>query len=696
MGIRVGIDTGGTFTDLVAVDETSGDWYVAKVPSMPSDPVQALVRALSEAEIDPRDVSLIVVGTTIGINAVLTRTGAHVVYVTTKGFEDIPYIQRINRKHHYDFRWRKPAPFVRRRDCVGVDERVDAEGRIQRSLDAGELRQVLGAYAGKEVAIAVCFLFAYLNGSSERAAREVIRGIDPGWHVSLSHEVAPIWREFERGTAAILDAYLKPSLDRYVAGVGEAFHRHGIRSNWSLLKSNGGHALASEARERPSHVLLSGVAGGAIGGAYVARTHRAAKAIVLDMGGTSCDICLVTDGAPVFSSEFEIEFGLPVAVPTVSSRPIGAGGGSIGWIDPGGFLQVGPRSAGADPGPACYAQGGSEPTLTDANLLLGRLNPDYFLGGGLPLTPDQSVAALEPLAAQLAVDAVTVAWSMVRVANENMANAARIITVEQGVDPRDFALIAMGGAGPTHAAEIAEALGIRRVIIPLHPGLTSAFGALVANVRVDVVSSIRLTSASEAHEVEAQFVALEAKAAESFEAQSGVACRYRIERFIAMRYEGQNYEQEMRVGSEVVTPAVLAAVLADYHDLYFGFYGYRLDSMPVEFVRLGVTVTADSAAEIPTPRLDVRGHARAKHPPASRMAQVYFGDGGFQATTVVSRTDLKDRQDMVGPMIVESMDSTIVVPPGWRLQADSVGMVELHRIEVADTDDTMSITAARA
>ena len=695
MGVRVGIDTGGTFTDLVAVDEVSGDWYVAKVPSTPSDPVRALVRALSEAQFDSRAVSLIVVGTTIGINAVLTRTGAHVVYVTTKGFEDIPYIQRINRKHHYDFRWRKPTPFVQRRDCVGVDERVDAEGRVIRGLDAKELRQVLAPYAGREVAIAICFLFAYLNGSSERAAREAIREIDPSWHVSLSHEVAPIWREFERGTAAILDAYLKPSLDRYVTSVTEAFRKYGISSTWSLLKSNGGHALASEARDRPSHILLSGVAGGAIGGAYVARTHGATKAIVLDMGGTSCDICLVTDGDPLFSSEFEIEFGLPVAVPTVSSKPIGAGGGSIGWIDPGGFLQVGPRSAGADPGPACYAQGGSEPTLTDANLILGRLNPDYFLGGSLPLARDQSVAALERLAAQLGVDTLTVAWSMIRVANENMANAVRIITVEQGVDPRDFALVAMGGAGPTHAADIAEALGIRRVIVPLHPGLTSAFGAMVAKVRVDVINSIRLTSTSAAHEVEAQFAALEARAVESYRAQGSFADGYRVERFIAMRYEGQNYEQEMPVGTGAITTETLAAVLVDYHELYYDFYGYRLDSMAVEFVRLGVTVMADGAAELPTMRLEVGGQAAAKDPPAGRTAQVYFGDGGFQATAVVPRTDLKDRQDLAGPMVVESMDSTIVVPPGWRLEADSLGMVELHKLAVADVQDTTSIDAAR-
>jgi N-methylhydantoinase A len=419
VGIRVGIDTGGTFTDLVAVDEQTGAWYMSKVPSTPDEPVQALAAALREAGLDAAKVSHIVVGTTIGINAVLTRTGARVIYLTTRGFEDVPHIQRINRKHHYDFAWRKPEALVRRRDCVGVDERVDAEGRVVRALDPDQVRAVLPQHEGEDVAVAVCFLFSYLNPASERTARDAIAELDPGLPVSLSHEVAPIWREYERGTAAILDAYLKPALDRYVAGVTEAFRRRGIRSDWSLLKSNGGHALSGEARARPSHVLLSGIAGGAIGGAYFARARSAPRAIALDMGGTSCDVCLVMDGSPLYTSEFEIEFGVPVAVPTVSARTIGAGGGSIGWVDPGGLLQVGPQSAGADPGPACYRRGGEEPTLTGANLVLGRLDADYFLGGSLSLDPELSRRALE----RLGGDPVEVAQAMIRIANENMANA---------------------------------------------------------------------------------------------------------------------------------------------------------------------------------------------------------------------------------------------------------------------------------
>jgi N-methylhydantoinase A len=696
VGIRVGIDTGGTFTDLVAVDEDTGEWYVAKVPSSPARPVQALAAALEQADFDPGDVSFIVVGTTIGINAVLTRTGAHVVYLTTKGFEDIPHIQRINRKNHYDFVWRKPTPLVRRRDCVGIDERIDAEGIVVRPVDPEQVRAAVaehGADAGEDVAVAVCFLFSYLNPETELAAREAL-GDDVS--VSLSHEIAPIWREYERGTAAILDAYLKPTVRRYVAGVDEAFKTQGAGASWSLLKSNGGHALSTEARERPAHVLLSGIAGGAIGGGYYARAARAPRGIVLDMGGTSCDVCLLVDGDPLFSSEYEIEFGLPVAVPTVSTKTIGAGGGSIGWIDPGGFLQVGPQSAGADPGPACYGQGAEEPALTDANVVLGRLNPEYFLGGNLKLDPQRSVAALERLSATLGGDAVSVASSMVRIANENMANAVRIVTVEEGVDPRDHALIAMGGAGPTHAAEIADAIGIRRVIVPLHPGLTSAFGALAADVRVDEVKSVSLKSTTATGaEIAALFDDLQETAVANFRTQGSTRDEPAVSRTIAMRYEGQNYEQEIAVPDGTFDEELLAGVLERYHELHHEFYGYRLDGLPVELVRLLVTATAPGSAALPSLSLDVRGQAASARGADERAADVHFLEGGFRPTPVVARGALLGVGEREGPLIVESMDTTVVVPPGWSVSSDDVGILELQRVGDAQST-TAAASAARA
>ena len=641
--------------------------------------------------------SFIVVGTTIGINAVLTRSGARVLFLTPKGFEDIPHIQRINRKNHYDFAWRKPAPLARRRDCIGIDERLDAEGTVVRALDADEVRAAVAEHGGDaegDLAVAVCFLFSYLNPDNELAVREALGDEES---VSLSHEIAPIWREYERGTAAILDAYLKPTVGRYVAGVDEAFKAQGAGARWSLLKSNGGHALSDESSRRPAHVLLSGIAGGAIGASYYARAADAPRGVMLDMGGTSCDVCLLVDGAPLFSSEYEIEFGLPVAVPTVSTKTIGAGGGSIGWIDPGGFLQVGPQSAGADPGPACYGRGAEEPTLTDANVVLGRLNPDYFLGGNLTLDASRSHAALERLAARLGGDAVSIASSMVRIANENMANAVRIVTVEEGVDPRDHALIAMGGAGPTHAAEIAEAIGIDRVIIPLHPGLTSAFGALAADVRVDEVKSVSLTSTTAtAAEVAALFDDLQATAVDSFHAQGSTGEKPLTGRTIAMRYEGQNYEQEIPVPDGPFDDAMLELVLERYHELHHAFYGYRLDGLPVELVRLLVTATADGAGALPSLSLDVRGRTAAPEAAEERTTDVHFAGAGFRSTPVVARSALAGMGERHGPLIVESMDTTVVVPPGWTISSDDVGILDLRRSDDETTTTAGASQEARA
>jgi N-methylhydantoinase A len=673
--IRVGIDTGGTFTDLVALDEETGAVALAKVPSTPESPVEAVSAALDAAGIDPAAVSHVVVGTTIGINAVLTRTGARVLYLTTKGFEDIPFIQRISRKYHYDYRWRKPTPLVSRRDCIGVDERLDEEGRELVPLDADGLRDALAARVanGDRTAIAVCYLFSYLEPSHERATRELLGG-NGGLPVSLSHEVAPIWREYERGSTVIVDAYLKPLFEDYVAGLESALSSRGVSAPCSLLKSNGGHAIGGEARQRPAHLLLSGIAGGAIGGAWFARSAGAGQAIMVDMGGTSCDVCLIVDGEPLYSSDYEIEYGFPVSVPSVATKTIGAGGGSIGWVDPGGFLQVGPQSAGADPGPACYGQGGEEATLTDANVVLGRLNPGFFLGGRLELHADRAQAALDRLGGELGRDPLEVASSMVRIANENMANAIRIVTVEQGIDPRDFALVAMGGAGPTHAAEIADAIGMRRVLVPPSPGLASAFGALAAPLRVDAVRSVHLVHTRvTAAELGGLFGELEARAAADFEAQSGGRAPTAVRRSAALRYQGQNYEQEVPVRSGDLSAEALAALFEEFAQLYEGFYGYRLDGIPIELVRLQVVALGD--------RPPVRAGSDGTRPasPGAEERDVWFPEAGFAATAVRRRESLPAGGALEGPLVVEEMDSTIVVPPGWTLAVLPDGVLEMTK-----------------
>ncbi len=675
MGVRVGIDTGGTFTDLVAVDG-DGSWRVSKVPSDPADPVAAISAALRAADLRPQDIDFAVVGTTIGINAVLTRNGARVVYLTTKGFEDIPYIQRINRKYHYDFSWKKPTPLVRRKDCIGVRERLNEEGEPLLPLDLddliGQLEERLGA-DGQPPAVAICFLFSYLNPEHEIAARAALHARYPDLAISLSHEVAPIWREYERGTTVTVDAYLRPLVERYVDGVSAALATNGDDRPWALLKSNGGHALAVNARERAAHLLLSGIAGGAIGGAHFARAAGAEQAIAVDMGGTSCDVCLIVDGEPLYSSDFEIEFGFPVSVPSVSTRTIGAGGGSIGWVDPGGFLQVGPQSAGAVPGPACYAQGGEDATITDANVVLGRLDPNFFLGGQMRLDADRGRAAITSLAAQLNMSETATASAMLRIANENMANAIRIVTVEQGIDPRGLALVALGGAGPTHACEIADSIGMERVLVPPSPGLGSAFGALAATVRVDAVRSIYLTdSRATAAGLDEMFTNLEQQARADFGKQ-GTDSAPQMKRSIAMRYQGQNYEQEVIVPAGPIDDDALAAIYVDYGRLYEEFYGYRLDGIPVELVQLTVIATG-APAELEGELLT---SARVDENAATR--QVFFPEHNFIATPVLHRQSLDLDAEIKGPIVVDSMDSTIVVPPEWRLKRLASGILDLTR-----------------
>ncbi len=675
MGVRVGIDTGGTFTDLVAVDE-AGAWRLSKVPSDPVDPVAAITAALETAQLTPADVDFAVVGTTIGINAVLTRNGAPVVYVTTKGFEDIPYIQRINRKSHYDFSWQKPTPLVRRKDCVGVAERLDEEGQALVPLDLGDLVAQLdgrlGAHA-EQPAVAICFLFSYLNPEHELAAREALQARFSDLAVSLSHEVAPIWREYERGTTVTVDAYLRPLVERYVDGVSSALSTNGDARPWSLLKSNGGHALAAQARERAAHLLLSGIAGGATGGAHFARVAGAGQAIMLDMGGTSCDVCLIVDGEPLYSSDYEIEFGLPVSVPSVSTRTIGAGGGSIGWVDPGGFLQVGPQSAGAVPGPACYGNDGEEVTITDANLTLGRLDPEFFLGGRIALDSDLGAKAMAALASGLGMSDVEAASAMIRITNENMANAIRIVTVEEGIDPRELALVALGGAGPTHAVELADSLGMRRVLVPPSPGLGSAFGALTATVRVDAVRSVYLTDATAtASDVAGLFVSLEEQARADF-ARQGTDTSPDVRRSIALRYQGQNYEQELDVAEGAIDDTALGAIYADFGRLYEEFYGYRLDGIPIELIQLTVIVSG-SPAELAG---DLLAGETDETPPSERS--VFFPEHDFVDTPIRRRDALAAGEQIDGPVVVDSMDSTIVVPPGWRLERLPSGILDLTK-----------------
>ena len=655
--LALGIDTGGTFTDLVALG-ADGSVRVAKAPSTPDAPLGALLSVLDKAAVPGAAIERIVHGTTVATNTVLQRRGAEVLYVTTAGFEDIPFIQRINRKSEYDLHWLKPRPLVQRRNCLAVAERIDAQGEVLVPLEAAAMEQLAAQVAERSAeAIAVCLLFSYLNPTHELELGAFLERRFPSLPVSLSHLVAPLWREYERSSTTVADAYLKPLLSGYCGSIGAALRERRVTGPCSLLKSDGGTTGLTQAPERPVELLLSGLAGGVIGGAHFAREAGFQQAITLDMGGTSCDVGLLLEGEPQFTTDYEIEWGLPVAIPVIEVRTLGAGGGSIARIDKGGMLAVGPESAGARPGPGCYGTGGGDATVTDANLVLGRLNPDFFLGGELQLHPERAAAVIDPLARPLGLRREAAAQAVVDLADENMTNAIRLLTIERGIDPRDFVLVAFGGAGPLHAAAIAAKLGIRRVVVPPHPGLCSAFGAALARLRVERMQTLGMRHAAvDEADLAARFQAMLQAGRREIEAE-GLRGAPRERLGLSMRYAQQNYEQDV----EYRFADGLPAAVARFHRRHEEFFGYQFPDHPVELVHLKASV-AETAAE-PPPALAAPAAAAAGAPPEPPPR----AGAGYRRDRLPAGTELR------GPAVIEELDSTTFVPDGVHLAVDRRG-----------------------
>ena len=553
---------------------------------------------------------------------------------------------------------------------------MDEEGRVLERIDLEALATALEEVVarGEEVpAVAVCFLFSYLNPEHELAARELLAQRFPELAVSLSHEVAPIWREYERGTTVTVDAYLKPLFERYVDGVSTALEGKGTGGTWALLKSNGGHALAGEARARPAHLLLSGIAGGAIGGAYAARAAGAPEAIALDMGGTSCDVCLIVGGEPLYSSDFEIEFGLPVSVPSVSTRTIGAGGGSIGWVDPGGFLQVGPQSAGAVPGPACYGQGGESATITDADVVLGRLDPAFFLGGKLPL--DAGARTRRARRAGRPARA--------RPRRDGLGDGAHLQREHGQRDPhRD------GRAGDRPARVRARRLRRRGRDPRLRDRRRDRHAPRRRAAAPGALLRLRSARRDRARGRGAQRLPhrshdLGGRARRAVRRARGAGARRRGRPGARAAADRAPLDRDALPGPELraggrgartatVDDAALAEVYAEYGRLYEGFYGYRLDGIPIELVRLSVVAMGEPPVFAGLPSEDAEGEGAARR-------DVFFPGSGFVPTDIVRRERLAAGETRAGPLIVESMDSTVVVPPGWTLSAEATGILDLTR-----------------
>lgn len=662
-GVHVGIDTGGTFTDLVAFDPESGELSTSKTPSVPAEPGRALTDAIAAADLRPGAIASLVHGTTVGTNALIERTGARVLLLATAGHEDIPYIQRINRKSLYDLRWEKPRPLlVSRRDSLGVPERLSSAGDVVRPLDAEAVRALCRAVRAEPIeAVAISLLFSYVNPDHEQQVRQIVAEELPGLPVSVSHEVAPIWREYERTSTTLADAYLKPLMDRYVASLDGKLRDAGLTTPWAIMKSNGGAMRAAAAADSPIQTAQSGPAGGMLVARALGVQAGLPNLLTLDMGGTSADVGMVLDGELRHTTEYEIEWGVPAAIPLIDIKSIGAGGGSIAWIDAGGFLRVGPESARARPGPACYGLGGTRPTVTDANLVLGRLDPGYFLGGRMALRRDLAEEALASLSAQAQMSVIDLASAIVEIANENMASAIKMVSLERGYDPRRFALFAFGGAGPLHAAAVARALRIPQVLVPMFPGNASALGMLLADLRVDKVWTKAFRSSRvDAELVSQQFAAIRVSAEDELRSE-GFSGEPEVTYAISMRYAGQNYEHHVPVTAGAINEEGLHEAFATFERIHAERYGYAIAGEEIELVAFHVTVSGKRD----TPELRATLGAAIDRNPPSRL--VHFRGLGDLAAAVYRRYNLPAGAQLDGPCVIEEPGSTTLVEPGMRV-----------------------------
>jgi len=616
-------------------------------------------------------------GTTVATNALLERKKRTPGLITTTGFRDIVFIQRGNRRYHYDLRWSKPRPYVERRDCLEVEERTNYRGDVVVPLDEPGARRAVRALAAEGIRdIAVSFLFSFVNSANELRMREIIEEEYPEASVSLSHEVYPRWREYDRTSTTLADAFVKSLVQGYVDNLASGLRRGGMKGNFLMMKSNGGIEDHHAAAAKPIDLLVSGPVGGVLSAIFFGQLTGRSNLISMDMGGTSFDVSLIQGGEARRTMEVEIEWGLPVYTPMVDVKTIGAGGGSTAWIDKGGLLRVGPQSAGADPGPACYARGGTEVTVTDANLALGRLNPDYFLGGEMTLDEQAARAALQRLGDRLGMDVEETAASVIDLVNFNMVNAIRLVSIDRGLDPRDFTLVSFGGAGSLHAGALAEIISIRDVFVPLHQGAFSAFGLMTADMRVDESTTASLRSDTVlADRINDIFDRLASRATQRMLAE-GYSGAPTFERTIEMRYMGQNYATEISVPPLAgrMTKIDVNNVIDRFHAEHARLYGYNIPDEIVELVHFNVTARGG----IEKPSLSRRQPSTAPLVPKSTRAVYFRSAGGWVPTPIYERESVPARASIRGPAVVEEPMSTTLVHPGHTLECDLYGNFTLH------------------
>lgn len=684
MTARLGVDVGGTFTDLALWNETTGQLAILKVPSVPHDPADGILtglRAIIDREgVPPRALRFVAHGTTVATNALLENKGARTALVTTRGFRDLLEIGRQKRPDLYDLQADKPVPLVPRQSRLEIAERVLPDGTVRQELRADEVARLLTALdelaaepddTGRAMeALAVCFLYSFLDPTHERQVAAQVRERFGDWYVALSSEVSPQFREFERLSTTVMNAYLGPLISRYVGRFADEVRRLGIPAPPYINQSNGGIISVAAARDVPVRTLLSGPSAGVMGAAWVAGAAGFESIITFDMGGTSTDVARVERSQPIIAGERTIA-GHPVRIPTLEIESVGAGGGSIAWVDSGGALKVGPESAGAHPGPACYGRGGIRPTVTDANVVLGRLSATHLLDGVMKLQPERATQAVDDLAATLGLPRIEAARGIVSVVQANMLATIRLVSVRKGYDPRAYTMVAFGGAGPLHAAALARDLGIARVLVPPAPGILCAIGLLVEPLRIDLVRSrIQLLDALTPAEIERGFESMETEARAWLDRESVAPARRRLVRAFDMRYLGQNFE--LTVSAPDGASGDLGSLRRAFFREHERVYGYAAEDEAVQIVAFRLTGLGEPEP-LGRPRV---GRAARPEPAEAHIGEraVYFDETrAFVPTPIYRRERLLAGHRLTGPAVIEQMDSTTLILPGQSADVDERG-----------------------
>jgi len=665
---RIAIDVGGTFTDVIAFNEHDGKMLVTKVSSTPSHPETGVINGIEKLNLSGKEIKMFSHGTTVGTNALIERKLPKTALITTKGFRDVPEIRRGTKLDLWDAYKDVAPPYIRRRDRFEIEERVDYSGKILVEVSEDEVRQLAQKLKKRKYeSVAICFINAYVNGTNEARVKKILEEELPGVYICTSSEILPEIFEHERMSTTIINAVLGPKVSHYISLLENKMKNKGNEGDILVVHSGGGVMTSKTVPRYAARLASSGIAAGAIASQYIANLCGFKNAIGLDMGGTSTDISLMYEGNLRITKDWYIEYGYPIGFPSIEILTIGAGGGSLAWIDEGGSLRNGPQSAGAEPGPACYDLGGTEPTNTDANLVLGRLNTK-LLDGQMELNKEAALKAIRKIGEKFGYTDYEAANAILKVANANMCDALRLISVRRGYDPREFVLVAFGGAGPLHSAYLAKEMDIPHVIIPPHPGVAAALGCLLVDVRHDV-SKTFVISVNEvaAEELEEEFSNLEKEAIQLLEKDGIGPENMKLIRYIEMRYLGQWRSLHVSLSKPIQS---LSTALEKFHQEHEREFAFSNRDQGVEIYGLRV----EAIGTVPKPELPKKEPKGTLEGALKESRDVYFEEtGGFVRTPIYYRPDIPIQAEIYGPAVVEELDSTILIPPGFHAKVDEYG-----------------------